>query len=70
MKDRPDFANEESLLTADEVASVLRVKRVTVLAAASDGRIPSVKVWKGKKRALVRFRRDVIDRLLCDRAGS
>lgn len=58
----------EPLLTAADVARVLKVKTVTVHAAAADGRIPCVRVWQGKKRSLVRFRRSDIEALISDRA--
>jgi excisionase family DNA binding protein len=54
----------EPLLTATDVARVLKVKTVTVHAAAADGRIPCIRVWTGKRRSLVRFRRSDIERLL------
>ena len=62
----------EPLLTAVEVARILKVKPVTVLAAAADGRVPCVRVWQGKTRSLVRFRRADIDAIVSDRtvAGS
>ena len=56
----------EPLLTAVEVARILKVKPVTVHAAAADGRIRSVRIWQGKKRALVRFRSADIQALVSD----
>lgn len=52
------------LLTASEVARLLRIKTVTVHAAASDGRIPCVRLWRGKRRSLIRFRAQDIQRLV------
>jgi len=53
-----------ALLTAGQVAEILIVDKATVYAAAAAGRIPSIVVWKGKKRSLLRFRREDIEQLL------
>ena len=55
------------LLTARQVAELLNLKPVTVYAAASRGQIPCVRLWEGRRRGLVRFRREDIDRLIRDR---
>ena len=55
------------LLTADEVARILRLKPATVYEAAADGRIPHVRLWGGTRRALVRFRRADIESFVRDR---
>ena len=55
---------QEPLLTASEVAKRLRVQTVTVYAAAAAGRIPCVRLWEGKRRALIRFRPRDIDKLI------
>ncbi len=47
----------ESLLTAQQVAELLHLKPVTVYAAAAKGLIPSVILWRGQRRGLIRFRR-------------
>ena len=60
--DRPD-----ALLTAEEVAPLLRLKPSTIYEAASDGRLPCIRLWEGRRRALVRFRRSDIERLIRDR---
>jgi excisionase family DNA binding protein len=70
MADHAHDPDAESLLTATEVARVLRVKTVTVHAAAADGRIPCVRVWQGKKRSLVRFRRADIEALIASHATT
>jgi len=51
----------DELLTAAEVARALRVKPSTVYEAAAHGRIPCIRLWQGKRRALVRFRRQDIE---------
>ncbi|HKZ20437.1 MAG TPA: helix-turn-helix domain-containing protein [Acidimicrobiia bacterium] len=52
------------LLTAEEVANLLRVKVSTIYDAAARGQLPVVRVWQGARRALVRFRRQDIERIL------
>lgn len=54
------------LLVAQEVAEILRVKVSTVYAAAKAGRIPAVRLWRGERKSLVRFRCEDIARLLAD----
>ena len=56
------------LLTAEDVARLLRLKPATVYEAAASGRIPCVKLWKGRRKALIRFRSEDIERLIRDRA--
>lgn len=55
---------DDSLLLPSEVAAILRTKTVTVYSAAKDGRIPSVTIWKGRRRPLIRFRREDIEALV------
>jgi excisionase family DNA binding protein len=55
------------LLTARDVAKILNVRPVTVYAAASAGRLPSVRLWKGRRRGLVRFRSEDIEAFLRER---
>ena len=52
------------LLTARDVARILKLKLATVHAAAADGRIPCVRIWQGKRRALVRFRREDLEAIV------
>jgi excisionase family DNA binding protein len=59
-----------TLLTAEEVGRLLRLKPATVYEAASDGRIPCVRLWQGRRKALIRFRRDQIQALMQDRSTS
>jgi len=59
----------DSLLTAQEVAVLLHIRPVTVYSAAAKGRIPSVTLWTGRRRSLIRFRREDINRFIADRAG-
>ena len=55
------------LLTAEEVGQLLRLKAATVYEAAASGRIPCVRLWKGRRKSLVRFRSEDIDRLVRER---
>ena len=54
----------DALMVAEEVAELLRLKPATVYEAAADGRIPCVRLWKGRRKAVVRFRREEIEKLL------
>jgi excisionase family DNA binding protein len=58
---------DEDLLTAREVAPLLRIRPVTVYAAAKAGRLPHVVLWRGSRRALIRFRRSEIEAFLAAR---
>ena len=58
---------EEPLWTVEEVAQRLRVRPSTVRAGVKDGHIPAVILWKGKRRSLVRFRPEDIERLVRER---
>lgn len=51
--------NEVKLLTAKEVAVILRVSHAHVLKMARDGELPAIRLGK-----TWRFRADVIDQLL------
>ena len=55
------------LLTPNEVAAILSVQPSTVYAAAARGAIPCVRLWEGKRRAMIRFRAEDIDRLIKER---
>ena len=44
------------LMTAEEVSRLLRIKPATLYEAAAKGRIPCVRLWEGRRKALVRFR--------------
>jgi excisionase family DNA binding protein len=60
--------SEPSLLTVEEVAKQLRLKPSTVYEAAADGRIPCVKLWKGRRKSVVRFRRHDIEKFIVEHA--
>ena len=58
----------DRLLTAEEVAKLLSIRVGTVYDAASTGRLPVVRLWEGKRRALVRFRQEDIERVILERS--
>jgi excisionase family DNA binding protein len=57
----------ESLLTPNQVAALLSIQPATVYAAAASGRIPCVRLWRGARRSLLRFRREDIDQFVRER---
>lgn len=61
---------DDCLLTPNQVVARLSIQTSTVYAAAAQGRIPCVRLWKGKRRSLLRFRRVDIDRLIGERTTS
>lgn len=60
--DEPD-----DLLTAAEVAKMLRLKTVTVYRQAQLKNIPCITVLKGKRRDTIRFRRSAIEKYIRSR---
>jgi len=58
---------DESLLTAAQVARILGVRVSTVYDAVARKRLPAVKLWTGRRRALIRFRRSEIEELIRER---
>ena len=62
-----DYSLDESLLTAQQVAEILAVKPSTVYDAAYRGALPVVRLWEGRRRALVRFRRSDVEALIRER---
>jgi len=61
---------QSELLTAEEVASLLRVKPSTVYDAAARGVLPVLRLWKGKRRTLIRFQRADIELFIRERATA
>lgn len=59
---------DDQLLTADDVANLLQLKPQTIRDAAWRGKLPCVRLWTGKKKTLLRFRREDIDRFINERA--
>lgn len=62
-------AERGELLLPREVAEILRLKVNSVYEAAADGRLPSVLLWRGRRKSLVRFRRSDIDALVKSAGG-
>ncbi len=52
---------DEMLLTSDQVAELLQVRPQTVRDAAWRGKLPCVRLWQGRKKSLLRFRKSEID---------
>ena len=61
---------DEVLLTAPTVARWLGVAVTTVYEQAARGVIPHVRLWKGSRRTLIRFRRGDVETFLRERAVS
>jgi excisionase family DNA binding protein len=61
---------QSELLTAEEVASLLRVKASTVYDAAARGVLPVLRLWKGKRRTLIRFQREDIEEFIRGRLSK
>ncbi len=59
----PENANT-SLLTAKEVADLLRLAPSTVFDAAARGDLPCVRLWRGRRKSLLRFVRSDIEALI------
>ena len=59
--------NQENLLKAEDVASILQIKTSTVYDAVAKGRIPCIRLWRGQRRSLIRFRADDIEKLIEER---
>ena len=49
---------------SDQVAELLQLRPQTVRDAAWRGKLPCVRLWRGKKKTLLRFRRADIERLI------
>lgn len=62
--------SQPDLLTAEEVATLLRVKASTVYDAAARGVLPVLRLWKGKRRTLIRFRRSDLEEFIRKRSGA
>ena len=57
----------EELMTVSQVARLCRLKPATVYSAVSRNLIPAVVLWKGKRRRVVRFRRQDVEEFIRDR---
>ena len=59
---------DERLLTSEDVGEILQLKPQTIRDAAWRGRLPCVRLWQGKKKALLRFRSSEIQKFILDRS--
>lgn len=57
----------ETLLDAAVVAKWLGVAPSTIYDQAARGVLPHVRLWKGSRRTVIRFRRDDIERFVRER---
>ena len=57
----------EILLDARAVAQWLRLSVPTVYEQASRGVIPHIRLWRGNRRTVIRFRREDIQQILRER---
>ena len=58
---------EEQLLTVEQVARMLQLKPPTIYGAVRQGRLPVVRLWRGKRRSAIRFRRTDIEAFIEER---
>jgi excisionase family DNA binding protein len=59
---------DERLLTPEQVAELLALKPQTVRDAAWRGKLPCVRLWRGRRKSLLRFLRSDIDTLIRERS--
>lgn len=58
----------DALLNAKDVARWLGVAPATVYEQVARGNLPAIKLWKGRRRALIRFRRADIEHFIQQRS--
>lgn len=58
---------DDVLLTAEQVAKYFQVKPQTIRDAAWRGKLPCVRVWGGKRKTLLRFKRSEIEDFIRER---
>jgi excisionase family DNA binding protein len=59
---------EKTLLTSEQVAELLQLKPQTVRDAAWRGKIPCIRLWQGRKKALLRFKMSEIEQFIMERS--
>ena len=57
----------DQLMTAEQVAHLLLLKPSTIRDAARRGKIPCVRLWTGKRKTLLRFKRSEIEQFIRER---
>jgi excisionase family DNA binding protein len=60
----------EQLLTAEDVARLLNIKVSTVYDGVYRGLLPAVRLWQGKRRALLRFRQSDLEQFVREHATT
>ena len=61
---------DEHLMTAEQVAEILALKPQTVRDAAWRGKLPCVRLWAGKRKTLLRFKRSEIEAFIQERSTT
>ena len=56
-----------TLLSAHEVARILQLRVSSIYDAVAKGRLPAVKLWQGRRRAVIRFRAEDITNFIEER---
>ncbi len=56
--------DHEALLDAPTVARWLKVATTTVYEQAARGVLPHIRLWKGARRTLIRFRRSDVEQFI------
>ncbi len=59
----------DTLLTAEDVARILKIKVSTVYDGVYRGLLPAVRLWKGHRRTLLRFRSEDIEAVIRERTS-
>ena len=59
---------DDVLLTAEQVAKYFQVKPQTIRDAAWRGKIPCVRLWAGKRKTLLRFKKTELDEFIRERS--
>jgi len=58
------------MLTPDQVATILNLKRSTIYAAIAAGRLPHTRLWQGPRKGLVRVPRAALERFIAARTAT
>jgi excisionase family DNA binding protein len=64
------MTTDKLLITADDVAAILNVRRSTVYEWARMSYLPSVRLGRGTRRPLIRFEREAVLKWLSSRRES
>ncbi len=59
---------DEILLTSEQVAQIVQLKPQTIRDAAWRGKIPCVRLWAGKRKTLLRFKKSEIEEFIRQRS--